>query len=64
MTDIDSIAILDCGGQYTKVIDRRVRDLSVRSEVLPINVSAEKLRGYHGLILSGGPKSVWDGGRL
>ncbi len=64
MTKIDSIAILDCGGQYTKVIDRRVRELSVRSEVHPINVSADKLRGYDGLILSGGPKSVWDADHL
>lgn len=64
MINIDSIAILDCGGQYTKVIDRRIRELAVKSEVLPINVSADKLRGYHGLILSGGPKSVWDGDRL
>jgi GMP synthase (glutamine-hydrolysing) len=64
MTGIDSIAILDCGGQYTKVIDRRVRELSVRSEVLPINTSAKNLHGYHGIILSGGPKSVWDGDSL
>jgi len=64
MTKIDSIAILDCGGQYTKVIDRRVRELSVKSEVLPISVTADKLRSYDGLILSGGPKSVWDGDRL
>jgi GMP synthase (glutamine-hydrolysing) len=61
---IDSIAILDCGGQYTKVIDRRVRELSVKSEVLPLNIPADRLRDYDGLILSGGPKSVWDGSGL
>nr|MBN2277427.1 glutamine-hydrolyzing GMP synthase [candidate division Zixibacteria bacterium] len=59
---IDSIAILDCGGQYTKVIDRRVRQLSVRSEVYPLDISPETIKGYDGIILSGGPKSVWDGG--
>ncbi|PKK82683.1 MAG: glutamine-hydrolyzing GMP synthase [candidate division Zixibacteria bacterium HGW-Zixibacteria-1] len=61
---IDSIAILDCGAQYTKVIDRRVRELSVRSEVFPLKVEAEKLKGFDGIILSGGPKSVWDDDRL
>ncbi len=57
---VDSIAILDCGGQYTKVIDRRVRELSVYSEVLPLNISPEKLKDFDGIILSGGPKSVWE----
>lgn len=61
---IDSIAILDCGAQYTKVIDRRVRELSVRSEVFPLMTEAEKLKGFDGIILSGGPKSVWDDDRL
>lgn len=57
---IDSVAILDCGAQYTKVIDRRVRELSVRSEVFPLQVPAEKLKEFDGIILSGGPGSVWD----
>lgn len=57
---IDSIAILDCGAQYTKVIDRRVRELSVRSEVFPLDVNPEKIKDFDGLILSGGPNSVWD----
>jgi GMP synthase (glutamine-hydrolysing) len=58
---VDSIAILDCGAQYTKVIDRRIRELSVRSEVFPLDVPAGKLEGYDGIILSGGPLSVWEG---
>jgi len=61
---IDSIAILDCGAQYTKVIDRRVRELMVRSEVFPLQVEADKLKDFDGIILSGGPKSVWDDDRL
>ncbi len=57
--DIEKIAILDCGGQYTKVIDRKVRELSVKSEIFPLNVPAETLKEYQGIILSGGPGSVW-----
>lgn len=52
-------AILDCGGQYTKVIDRKVRELGVKSEIFPISVPAEKLKGFGAVILSGGPASVW-----
>lgn len=57
--DLEKVAILDCGGQYTKVIDRKVREMSVKSDIFPINVSADELRGYQGIILSGGPGSVW-----
>jgi GMP synthase (glutamine-hydrolysing) len=60
-TKIDSIAILDCGGQYTKVIDRRVRQLAVKSEVFPVNTRAAELKDFDGIILSGGPRSVWSG---
>lgn len=52
-------AILDCGGQYTKVIDRKVRELGVKTEIFPINVKPEKLGGFGAIILSGGPSSVW-----
>lgn len=57
--DLEKVAILDCGGQYTKVIDRKVREMSVKSDIFPISVSAETLREYQGIILSGGPGSVW-----
>lgn len=50
----EKCAILDCGGQYTKVIDRKVRELGVKSEIFPIGVSPEKLKGFGGMILSGG----------
>lgn len=56
---VEKIAILDCGGQYTKVIDRKVREMSVKSEIFPINVTAETLRDFQAIILSGGPASVW-----
>jgi GMP synthase (glutamine-hydrolysing) len=54
------VGILDCGGQYTKVIDRRVRELGVYSEILPGTVAPAELRGFSALILSGGPASVYD----
>ena len=57
---VESIAILDCGGQYTKVIDRKVREMSVKSEIFSIDTPAEKLRDFQGIILSGGPASVWS----
>ena len=53
------IAILDCGGQYTKVIDRRVREAGVRSEIYGLERKAEDLQGCRALILSGGPSSVY-----
>ena len=58
----EKCAILDCGGQYTKVIDRKVRELGVKSEIFPIGVEPEKLDGFGGIILSGGPSSVWESG--
>ena len=55
---MEKLAILDCGGQYTKVIDRKVRELGVKSEILPIGIATEKLGEYKAIILSGGPNSV------
>ncbi len=61
MTDgVSSIAILDCGGQYTKVIDRRVRELSVHSEILPLDTAPADLARFDAIILSGGPESVYS----
>lgn len=57
---MEQLAILDCGGQYTKVIDRKIRELGVRSNIFPINVDANLLKDYQGIILSGGPESVWN----
>ena len=56
------ILILDFGAQYTQVIARRIRELQVYSEVVPFDIPAaeiEKLRP-NGIILSGGPASVYD----
>ena len=58
------ILILDFGSQYTQVIARRVRELQVYSEVVPFNVSAAEIKKLqpNGIILSGGPASVYDKG--
>ncbi|HUS06962.1 MAG TPA: glutamine-hydrolyzing GMP synthase [Bryobacteraceae bacterium] len=56
------IAILDTGGQYCHLIARKVRDLGVYSEVLPSETPAARLRGFKGLIISGGPASVYEQG--
>jgi GMP synthase (glutamine-hydrolysing) len=55
-----TIVVLDFGSQYTQLIARRLRELSVYSEVVPFNTTVEALRARRpaGLILSGGPKSV------
>jgi GMP synthase (glutamine-hydrolysing) len=57
----DWIAVLDFGSQYTQLIARRVRELSVYSEIHPYNIEYEKLMEFKpsGIILSGGPDSVY-----
>ncbi len=59
---MDTIAVLDMGGQYCHLEARRIRHLRVYSEILPSDTSAERLRHgqYRGIILSGGPGSVLD----
>jgi GMP synthase (glutamine-hydrolysing) len=60
----DKIAVLDFGGQYTQLIARRIRDLGVYSEIFPCtNPPKDLLTGaYKGIVLSGGPNSVYDQG--
>ncbi|HTA40904.1 MAG TPA: glutamine-hydrolyzing GMP synthase [Bryobacteraceae bacterium] len=63
MSDLSShaqIAVLDTGGQYCHLIARKVRELGVSSEVFPSDVSAAELRNATGVIISGGPHSVYD----
>ncbi|MEE3719981.1 glutamine-hydrolyzing GMP synthase [Tumidithrix elongata RA019] len=59
-----TIAILDFGSQYSELIARRIRETQVYSEVLPYHTSIEKLKEFapKGIILSGGPNSVYDQG--
>ena len=59
-----TILVLDFGSQYTQLIARRLRELSVYSEIVPYNTPLERLRERNpaGIILSGGPSSVSDAG--
>jgi GMP synthase (glutamine-hydrolysing) len=58
------ILVLDFGSQYTQLIARRLRELSVYSEIVPFNTPLDKIRERNpvGIILSGGPKSVSETG--
>ncbi len=57
-TPAESIAILDFGSQYTQLIARRIRELGVFCEIFPFTRS-EGLEAYAGIVLSGGPQSVY-----
>jgi GMP synthase (glutamine-hydrolysing) len=60
----EEIVVLDYGGQYSQLIARRVRDCGVFSELLPHTVALEEVakRKPRGIILSGGPASVYAEG--
>ncbi len=59
-----TIVVLDFGSQYTQLIARRLRELSVYSEILPYDTPLDVIRSRKpaGIILSGGPKSVSEPG--
>ena len=61
-TQHQSIVILDFGSQYTQLIARRIREMKVFSVVLPCTATVDEVLAYRpaGLILSGGPCSVYD----
>ncbi len=54
------ITVLDAGGQYCHLIARKIRDLGVYAEVRPSDTPASELRDRIGLIISGGPDSVYE----
>jgi GMP synthase (glutamine-hydrolysing) len=58
----EKILVLDFGSQYTQLIARRVRECKVYSEIFPFNASIGKIKNFNpkGIILSGGPSSVYD----
>ena len=60
--NLDTILVLDFGSQYTQLIARRIRELDVFSEILPWDISKEKIVALNpkGIILSGGPDSVTE----
>src|SRR5689334_12440848 len=61
---VDEVVVLDYGGQYSQLIARRVRECGVFSELLPHHVPLEEVarRKPRGIILSGGPASVYADG--
>jgi GMP synthase (glutamine-hydrolysing) len=63
-TPVDEVLVLDYGGQYSQLIARRVRDCGVFSELLPHHVPLQEIarRKPRGIILSGGPASVYADG--
>src|SRR5436305_3455219 len=64
ITKTDEVLVLDFGGQYSQLIARRVRECGVFSELLPHTLAIEEIkkRQPRGLILSGGPASVYADG--
>jgi GMP synthase (glutamine-hydrolysing) len=62
----DTILVLDFGGQYCHLIARRIREHGVYSEIVPNDISPQEVAALNekfnvkGLILSGGPSSVYD----
>jgi len=66
LSDIHSerILILDFGSQYTQLIARRVREAKVYCEIVPFNAGLDRIKAFRpkGIVLSGGPSSVYDAG--
>jgi len=64
----DVILVVDFGGQYCHLIARRIRELNVYSEIVPPNITVDEVRelisslNVKGMILSGGPSSVYEPG--
>ncbi len=59
---MERVVVIDFGGQYNQLIARRIRELGVYSELLSRNASREQIQGQglSGIILTGGPDSVYD----
>lgn len=56
------VVVLDTGGQYCHLITRKIRELGVYSEIRPSETPASELRGVKGIVISGGPASVYEAG--
>jgi GMP synthase (glutamine-hydrolysing) len=62
----DTILVLDFGGQYCHLIGRRIREHGVYSEIVPHDITPDEIKTLNkkfnvkGLILSGGPSSVYE----
>ena len=62
LQDVERIIVLDYGSQYNQLISRRIREIGVFSELKSNKITAAEVREINpvGIILSGGPKSVYD----
>src|SRR5438477_6696168 len=61
-SELGGVVVLDFGGQYTQLIARRIREQQVFSAILPCSSDVADIRSYEpaGIVLSGGPSSVYD----
>ncbi len=61
---MNGVLVLDFGSQYTQLIARRLRESGIYSEIQPFNISLDDIKRLDpkGIILSGGPKSVYEEG--
>ena len=64
LQDVEKIIVLDYGSQYNQLISRRIREIGVFSELKSHKVTADEVRAIQpvGIILSGGPNSVYEDG--
>lgn len=64
MKSNEKILVLDFYGQYNQLIARRVRECNVYSEIVPFDISIEKIKEIapKGIIFTGGPASVYEDG--
>ena len=62
--DFDRVLVVDLGAQYAQLIARRVREAHVLSEIVPRDITVEQIKARNpvGIILSGGPASVYSEG--
>src|SRR5947209_13921256 len=61
-TDQETVLVIDFGAQYSRLIARRIREANVYCEILPHDVSWERIDALRprGIVLSGGPASVYE----
>ena len=59
---LPQFVVLDTGGQYCHLITRKIREQGVYCEIRPSEIDPAQLRGVKGIVISGGPASVYEAG--